>query len=504
MPIAFYAGYIVIEFELSYIRGLETPSDNPLKLIIMQTRNRFISAALEELSAEAGVASTKTEAVAVDTPAVTEVNIDSSTDAVATLMEKNSELVDTNATLESETFDNDIESVEQSSDSVQQDLEEAVAAGVGLEQLAHIIAADVRGGNVTRGAVAGYAMALEQLSHRGGVESPIAALEAEALQLEGPKDQAKAIGESAMAKAGEIAKRLMEGIQRVVGWLLGILRTFFARSTALAARAKKAYALLDSIDESKSIDSPAFVTSLRLVEGGGTPTEQFEAYAKLASTTLFGFFNTSFVKDVQDVLARARTEKHDEAAVLSGTTARVREILKVLMGTIYTEHGTGADVSAKLPENVDEKDLTVGLTAPCVGGMQLYLAATINQSDASSGKLMYCTSGQVKTPPAIQHGDSIPVIDKQRAKRLLGAVEGWLKSQKDLEQVFNALKVTNWVGQLTLNLEVIKVYMGLMTALASGCVPHLLRMNIQNAAALIAYVEKSAAVSGGAAKSDAK
>jgi hypothetical protein len=464
----------------------------------MNKRNRFITAALEELSNDANIPATSEEGVKIAAmPAQTEVNIDTSKDAVAELMDKNSELVDTNATLENETFDNDLEAVEQSSDSVQQDLDEAVAAGVGLEQLFHVIDADVRAGTVTRGAVAGYAMALEQLAHRGGVDNPIPALEAEALQLEGPSGQATAIGEAAKSKAGEIAKRLGEGIQRVIGWLLGIMRNFFSTGAGLQARIKKAYALLDSIDESKTIESAPFVTSLRLVEGAGDPTEQFEAYAKLVSTTLFGFFNTSFVSDLQDVLKRARTESHNDAEIKSGVVARVREILKVLMSTIYTEHGTGGDVSAHLPNTINEQELTVGLTKPSIGGMQLYLAATVNITRSEDGGVFYCTSGPVKNPPKIQHGDSIPVIDKQRAKRLLGAAEGWLKSQQNLEKVFGALKVTNWVGQLTLNLEVIKVYMSLMTALASGCVPHLIRLNLKNAASLVAYVEKSAAVSAG-------
>jgi hypothetical protein len=469
----------------------------------MKTTNRFIAAALEELSQEVG------PTVAVTTPAVSngntdgtavKVNIDDSADAVAELMEKNSELIDANATLESESFDNDLDAIEASSDTVTSDLDDAVAAGIALEQLVGIIDVSVRNQQVTPTAVAGFAMALEQISHRAKLDNPIPALEAETLQLEGPTGQAKSIGAAAAEKAGELAKRLGEAIKRVIGWLLGMLRSMFAQTDIIAARAKKARTLLDSIDESKTIDSTAFITSLRLIEGAGDPTEQFNSYAKMAGTTLYGFFNASFVRDMQDVIRKAKSGSHDEKEVAAGIVARSNEIIKVLLSTIYTENGSGADVSARLSQEVDEKDLTVGKTQPCVGGVQLYLAATLDKTAEDSVKFFHCSSGLVKTAPATITSGSIPVATKHGAKAMLGHVEEWMRDQRRLEQIFGVLRTYNWLGQVTLDMASVKAYLQLMTALASGCVPHLIRLNLKNSAAFCAYVEKSAAVSRGEAQ----
>lgn len=467
----------------------------------MNKHSRFITSALEELSQEVGAS------IATHTPAVnsgdadgttTQVNVDSTTDAVAALMEKNSELVDVNAGLETDSFDNDLDAIEASADTVQTDLEDAVAAGVALEQLASIIDVAVKTGQANATSVAGYAMALEQISHRAKLTNPIPALEAEALQLEGPAAQANAIGEAASSKAAELGKRLVEGIQRIIGWLLNMLRNFFSTAKSISERAKKAQALVNSIDSSKSIDSTAFIASLRLVEGGGDPNKQFEEYATLASKTLYGFFNVSFAKELRDAINFARTESDEGASARAGATARISEILKALLGTVYTESGTGADVSAHLPNDVDESALTVGKTPLCLGGVQLYLAATLDANDIKSGKPLYCQSGIVKTPPKIDNPASIPVVNKGNAKRMLGTIESWMRDHKELEETFNVIRGMNFVGQVTLDMPTIKMYMSVLTALASGCVPHLLRLNMKNATSYIAYVEKSAAVSQGA------
>lgn len=468
----------------------------------MNKHSRFITSALEELSQEVGAS------IATHTPAVnsgdaddttTQVNFDSATDAVAALMEKNSELVDVNAGLETDNFDNDLDAIEASADTVQTDLEDAVAAGVALEQLASIIDVAVKTNQVNPTSVAGFAMALEQISYRGGLSNPIPALEAEAnIHLGEPVVQAEIIANTAMSKAKDLSRRLIEGIQRIIGWLLNMLRNFFSTAKSIGERAKKAQALVNSIDDSKTIDSTAFIASLRLVEGGGDPNKQFEEYATLASKTLYGFFNVSFAKELRDAINFGRTENDEGANARAGATARISEILKALLGTVYTESGTGADVSAHLPNDVDESALTVGKTPLCLGGVQLYLAATLEANDIKSGKPLYCQSGIVKTAPKIETPESIPVANKGNAKRMLGTIEGWMRDHKELEETFNVIRGMNFVGQVSLDMPTIKMYMSVLTALASGCVPHLLRLNMKNATSYIAYVEKSAAVSQGA------
>lgn len=470
----------------------------------MKPRNKFIAAAMEELNQEAAIATTGEQAVQVSTPAVTQVNVDSSTDAVAALMEQNSQLVDVNATLESETFDNDLDAIETSSDSVHQDLEDACAAGAGLEQLADIIDAGIKAGQITSAAVAGYAMALEAYSHRGGLDNPIPALEAEALQLEGPESQAKAIGDTARSKAGELAQRLMDGIKRIIGWLMNMLRSLFSRAKGVRDRANKAQALIDSIDESKTITSGAFISSLRLVEGGGDVNKQFQEYAALADKTLYGVFNRSFIDHMNNAISHAKNEGGSDADVVEGARQQMVEIIKTLLGSIYTEHGTGADVSGHLPDNVTEQELTVGKTVPCVGGLQLYLAATLSVSRTDNGAPFYCQAGAVKNPPKFETPESIPVADKATVKRMLGTVEKWMAHQSHFEAIFSVLQKLNLHGQRTLTMETVKAYLSTLTALASGCVPHLLRLNLQNAVNYVAYVEKSAAVSQGAADPEKK
>src|SRR5690606_28492368 len=104
--------------------------------------NKFIASALEEINQELSL--TEQNATEVTTPnvgevdkTVTETNIETS-DTVAELMEQNVELASENIELQSENFDNDVDALDSASDSVQQDLDEAVAAGVALEELAYL------------------------------------------------------------------------------------------------------------------------------------------------------------------------------------------------------------------------------------------------------------------------------------------------------------------------------------------------------------------------------
>ena len=471
----------------------------------MNKHSRFIASALEELSQEAGVTSVATPAVQNSEAgdSTTQVNIDTSKDAVAELMEKNSELLDTNATLESESFDNDLDAIETSSDTVQSDLDEAVSAGIALEQLCEIIDASVRTGQANPTSIAGFAMALEQISHRAKLTNPIPALEAETLLLEGPGDKAKSIGAAAAEKAGEIAKRLIDGIKRIIGWFMNMIRTFMSSSKAIGERARKVRALVDSIDEGKTITSQPFIASLRLVEGGADAPKQFEEYGHMATKALYGFFNHSFVDGLSKAMAEFNMTSEEERAGMEGAVrGKLSDILKVLMSTVYPENGSGADVAGAIPAGVGEDRLTVGKTTPCVGGIQLYLAATIGGNSGAvkvaggaEEPSMFVRSGLAKEQPKIAAPESIPCVPRNLAKQMLTSIEGWVRDQKELEKVFGHIQ--SYKPSQELSWPVANMYLSVLTALASGCVPHLLRLNMKNAASFIAYVEKSAAVSKG-------
>lgn len=495
-------------------------------------RNAFLSAALEELNKEVAAGDQTTtvtnddvaNAVAVTTqpaadaaPAVTEVNIDQGVDAVAALMEKNASLQDQNASLEEESFDSDLDILDTASDSAQSDLAECVSACEALQELAYIAELSVKSGQANATSVASLAFGLEQICLRAGLESPIAALEDNAVALYHPETgtnkeasseeaataQADAVGKTAMEKAKEIGKKLLEGIKRIVGWIINVMRQFFTRVGGLSDRIKKAAAEYDVINESKTIDSVPFIASLRLVVGGGDANKQFEEYAILATKTLYGFFNGNFVNHMQDAIKHLHAEETDEAKAAG--SKQLVEVLRGAMSTIYTEQGSGADIAASVPTAVKESDLTIGKTKPCIGGVQLYLAATLDGTLEGEGEgEWYCRSGLVKNPPKIDAPASIPVVNKQLADKMFGAITKWLQEHKQLEQNLLALQAAKFVGWLeTRNEEVsskaISRYLSVLASMATGAMPHLLRANIQNSINFVAYVEKSIAVSKAAA-----
>jgi hypothetical protein len=343
-------------------------------------------------------------------------------------------------------------------------------------------------------------MALEQMCYRAGLTNPIAALEAETAQLEGPGEKTASIGETAKAKAVEIGKKLMEGISRLIGYLINVVRQLMARGDQIAKKAESLLSQVDSIDESKTITSGPFIASMRLVEGAGDPSKQYEDYARMASKTLYGFFNDKFITAMSEAIRDVGGVGGTSSDFTVGTLEKLTAILKALMGSIYTEHGSGADVTGTIPATVTEQMLTVGKTPACVGGLQLALAATL---EPKSENEWFCHSGPSKTQPKTDARESIPVIDKATAKQMLNVIGKWMKDQKELERQFAKIQQKNRAGQI-LSTQAAKKLLSVMTALSTGCVPYLIRLNLHNSATFVAYVEKSIAVSKGAAEPEAK
>ena len=485
-------------------------------------RNAFLTAALEELNKEvalgdqpatAVVPATTTAPQGGDTVAatssesapVTEINVDQSVDAVAALMEKNASLQDQNASLEEENFDSDLDILDSASDSAQSDLVECVSACEALQELAHIANLTVKSGQANAANVASLAFGLEQICLRvPGLGNPIAALEDSAVALYHPTSgshkeatseeaataQADAIGKTAMEKAKAIGEKLMDGIKRIVGWILNILRQFFTRLDGLSARIQKCAAEYNQIDESKTIDSKPFIASLRLVEGGGDPSKQFETYAAMATKTLFGFFSDTFVGRMMEAFEAIKKEESDEERIAG--MKELEEVIRTALSTIYTVDGNVKDVPS-FPSDANAKDWTVGLTTPCVGGVQLYLAASLE----GEGDLR-CKSGLSASQPKIDMPDSIPVVDKQFADKMFGVITKWLHANKQLEQklaLLHGLKfISNFTGKQN-QTKAVSQYLSVLAAMATGAMPHLLRMNMQNSVNFISYVEKSIAVS---------
>lgn len=481
-------------------------------------RNAFLNAALEELEKEVatgdqtvtsddatvGVATT-TQAVGESDQPVTEVNIDQGVDAVAALMEKNASLQDQNASLEEESFDSDLDILDSASDSAQSDLAECVSACEALKELNHIAELAAKSGQANSTTIASLAFGLEQICLRAGLDSPIAALEDNAVALYHPETgtnkeasseeaataQASAIAKSAMDKAKEIGRKLVDGIKRIVGWILNILRQFFTRVGGLTERIQKCAAEYNQIDESKTIDSAPFIASLRLIEGGGDPNKQFEQYATMSSKTLYGFFSDSFVKHMFEAFNHLDESESAEAA--DAGRKQLVEVLRNALSVIYTENGSVDDISGNLPNNVSEKDVTVGKTVPCIGGVQLYLASTLDAGDN-----WYCRSGLVKETPKFDTPESIPVVNKDFADRMFGVITKWLQEQKHLSsklQELMSLKGISANAPEEIQVKAVSRYLSTLAAIATGAMPHLMRMNIQNSINFVAYVEKSIAVS---------
>jgi hypothetical protein len=471
-------------------------------------RNAFLTAALESLQQDTAVQSATTEpsiatttpavggvSNAADAPAVTETNVDTAGDAVAELMEKNQALEDANSELQTEVFDNDLDAIETVGDTVNQDLEEAVAAGVALEELAYIANFAAKNGQATKAGVAGFAMALEQLTYRGGLDSAMPALEEEAkIHLGDPIVHSEVVSSTAKAKAKEIGQRLIAGIKKIVAWVLGAIRTLFARGKVLGEKAKALQSQINSIDETMSISSSAFVASLRLLDISKTPSEQFEEYAEFANGTLYGTFGPAMGKRVLEATTELNSSDVSDGA-RGVVNDKILEVLKSLFDTVYIETATAAGTNA---EGKGE-GLTLGQTPMFVGGVQLYLAASMTPSTN-----WHCRAGLSKTVPVFITDDSIKVVQKSIAANVLQSINKWMSSSKSLEATFDNLTKLNDSVAKDASMASVHQYMSMLTAIATGCVPHLLRANIQNSANFIAYVEKSIAVSKGGPAPEAK
>lgn len=448
-------------------------------------KNSFIRAALEELEvpeAEAPGAA----------PAVTEVDVDSSTDAVAELMEKNATLENANTELEEESFDNDVAAISGASDSTHADLDEAVQAGAALEALAELCNLTIKGKYANRATVASQVAMLENITSGLGMPSQTPALEALAIGNDSPEEQTKSVGSKAMDIAKNIGKKLIEGINRIIGWIINVLRNLGDTSKKIQERAEAAYKLVDTIDATKKITAGPFISSLRLVEGGGDANKQFEEYFKLAEASLNGFFNQSFGKHMYDTFV-----KNDTPKMVQGKLAKVTQ---AAMDTMFTEHGDASDVSSDIPEAISDKDLSVGLTKPCVGGLQLFLATTHGDSDK-----WYCRAGVAKKELKFDSPSEIPTADKSMAKTALKSAVNLVKSHKEFEANLreierNARSLTG--GNTEVDTASMSAYLTTLAAFATSVAPNLLRLNMKNSSALIAYVEKSVSASKPEAKKD--
>lgn len=455
----------------------------------MSHKNSFITAALEELQQESFVEEKTQVAAAPKAPGKgnTEVNLGVDKDIVAELMEQNVALADNNVELEAQNFDNDVAAVSNVSDSVNQNLDDVVKVGAALETLANLCDATNKAGLANAATVASHVFALEQLCESIGLANPVAALEAVADAEDVDfKEQTEAVGDKAKSGVKELGKRLLDGIHRIIAWVLTVIRNAMSQIHVLAIRARALNSRLSALDPSKTIDSKPFIISLRLVEGAGDVNEQFSEYGKLAYNTLFNFFNDKFKESMKSAVF------HPVGG--GGHLSKLNDVLKVANKEVFPVVGSSADVSAEIPDNIKDDQLTVGLTKPSIGGMRLYLAATIDSSD---GENFYCSAGLVKGEVKLAEPDSIPVVDKQLAHDYLQLIYKWATDQSQLQKRFNDINNIKPVSDIS-HQDVV-AYIKVLTALTSSIVPHLLRLNLKNSASFIAFVEKSLAVSGSSA-----
>lgn len=482
--------------------------------------NFFITAAMEDLAEDLtgappagaqttdGVSSSDVsqsqQAASQTANQVTQTDIDSSVDAVAMLMEQNTQLATENDELSEQTFDNDTDAIEISSDSANKDLEEAVQAGIALENLSYIADLAVKTKTANQATVAALALGLESICYSADIKSPVAALEDDTLRLAGPAAQTNAIGETAKSKSKEIVAKLVAGVKRIIGWIIGVIRNVAANTGKIAKKAGALKAQLEKIDESAVINNGPFIASLRLVEGGGDANKQFEEYVKLASKTLYGFFNDSFVSNMKttvDEIVRSNFERSVQVtfkpspATLLGK--RAGEITRMMLSTIFTEHGTGADVP-NVPANVPEKELTVGLTPEVIGGNRLFLATTVNSQDSATPFVF--RAGLAKNQPKFETPENIPVVKKAGARAVLQIIERWMGDQEALEARLKKIESLPTSGENHLDIAIVGAYLQLLSGIATSIIPHFLRLNVQNAARYVAYVDRSIAASTKAAE----
>ncbi|BAW19212.1 hypothetical protein [Ralstonia phage RP31] len=469
-------------------------------------RNPFIVAALEELQqeqaatggenggGEAGAQSTdgvtaagvteQQQQAAQAAGEVTEVNMDSSTDAVAELMEQNTQLATENAELQNECFDNDADVIESASDSVQEDLNEAVAAGAALEELAHLAELTVKSGQANRASVAGLAFGLEQITDRIGVKSLLPALEAEGGE---PEEQAASIGEKAKTLAANIGKKLVEGIKRIIQAVMSFFRNLFTNTGKVAEKAKELRASLSQIDDSKEITDQGFIKSLRIPEGNDSVAEYYYNFHVFAQNAL-NFFDADFSKLMEDMFEELRDTKQ----VSAPWDRVILPVVKAAQEDLFPFEPRSGSIDGAPKGN----DIDVWATPQLVGGVQLYMAWRQNPSDAKEIMLKIGRASD----PKLRAPESIPVLSAKDADKLLQSVERWMsefrsvqKSLSRLERLGQGVTERHWSGQWSTTYN--HVFLSMFSGLAANTLPHVLNLCMMNAKRINAYVEKSIAVS---------
>lgn len=453
-------------------------------------RNSFLTRALEELqqaTSEGPVAGQDVGQVAVqDTPdnpnapstgPVSETNIDSTTDAVAELMEQNTQLATENSELQQEVFDNDVEIIDSISDSARTDLEEAVSAGAALEQLAYMCRLTVSSGQANTATAASLAFALEQATLRAGLASPMAALEDSTAADATPEQQTEEIGAVAKSKAAEVWQRVVASIKRIIAWLVNAMASLFDRMRPVAEKAKALEGQLEQLDKSAKIQNEAFIASLRLLDGDAN--KQFAQYAKSVDETLYGFFNGDFVRTMNEVAHRTNEETIQ-------TLAKLFKVVGAVHTGIFPVSVEPELVIGKLPAVPAGSEIVAGKTEPMVGGVQLFLAYS-----KPFGEGAFVQAGVVKTEPKLFTGNEIPAVDKDLASAVLKQIQQWHKDQKELAAILKEIDGFGKMGSEPGTVKAAQVYLKTVAAIATSIIPQLARLNTQNSANFVRYVEKS-------------
>lgn len=428
-------------------------------------RNAFITTALEELQQEISAADDKADAT------TTEVTFDQSLDAVAALMEKNTELAAENIELQEESFDNDTDVIDSASDSVSEDLEEAVAAGAALEELHYLAELTVKTGQANKANAASLAFALEQITDRAGLPSVMSALEDDSDNE--PAEQVKNIGGRAREIAGKVATAVAEVAKRIWQWVMNFFTGLFTNTDKIAEKAKALRGRVKEINDAAVINDDDFIKSLRIPESTGSVVDCYRDFDNFARSSI-RFFDDRFV----DTLKKKPTSISDSASWIEAAKPQFAEISKALFSNTPQ-----ANTVPDLPQ-----DGVAAVTPLLPGGVQLYMAYSEKESKVLFGR----TTGL-----KIREEESIPALTAKEAETFLGSVEDWLGSFKKLKASLNQLKTVTIfdTSKVKLNDSQFKshsqVFIKMLTGLATSTLPHTLNLCIFNSKRLIAYTEKS-------------
>lgn len=437
-------------------------------------KNVFINAALEELNAE--------ESKVEKQIGVTDASVVETTDAVAQLQEQHDELKTENAGLEAEVFDNDVTQIETNAESVSDDLEEVVQAAAALEELSCLADLAVKKGQVNKATVATLAFGLEQITNRLGMPSVIAALEGDTVDVL-ESQQASTIGEKAKDKSKELFERLVAGIAKVIGWVVALFRKLSAPFLDLSARAKKAEALVGSIDESKEITNEVFINSLKLVAQHGDPSKQFADFEKIVPYALRWVFSDSSINALNHTF-------HE--FVLHNGQPDVPKIKQHLDGlTDYASRNIFKTI------NRAEQPTTGAL----IGGIGYTLV--IKESEDSNGITSKAVSVVINRDVETESPKSIPVVEKKLATTFLQNAQVLLdfkpyeSSLKKLEDLAKKTKDVNFddIPLQNSTRAALQYYISVINSLGLSLIPALARHNLFVVSSFIKYVEESAKAS---------